>query len=305
MSDAKIPLADFSAGLQTTHSEDGLPFGWWSEFQNLLLTESPKAKRRPGMQRLFQVTNAGTCFDLNGTTQIVTVPLNIVMHTLRKEWTVDILFQPDQVSSAATLLGWVSASTWPIRIQTTSAGKVEAKVTDSASTVTTMTGTTTLVVGTNYHVRVVRNGTALTVYLNGVSEATGTIADLDCLAPGGNLTFGAANGAAFFDGKVDYCTAYSSAITNMTDIYIRCILPRAPHVLWHYVMEEIETTTHRVDDESRFENHGSVTNGTSTATSIARQTMPVTLIAPYIDKNNKQRAVVMAGRTIRLAEVGA
>jgi hypothetical protein len=132
------------------------------------------------------------------------------------------------------------------------------------------------------------------------------MADLDCKAPAGNMTLGAANGADFFDGKYDNCWATNSADTYLGDIFIRPLDPRAENVLWCYVLEDMESgTTHRIDDDSRFENHGGITAGFSTATSIARQTMPVSMIAPYIDKNAKQRVVVTAGATMRLAELGA
>ena len=257
------------------------------------------------MVRVMRVAQAGTCFDLNGTTQIVTIPVNTTIQTLRRKWRIDFLVQPDTVAAARTLLGFAHATDWPVQVQFTSSAKVEVKVTDSAGTVVTMTGTTTLVGTTKYGVSVVRDGTALTVYLDGVSEVTGTMADLDCKAPGGNMYLGRNNTGEFFDGKYEFCAAYNAADSYMGDVFLRPLDPKADHVLWSYVCEDMESTTHRVDDDSRFGNHGAVTAGTSTATSIARQTMPVTMIAPYVDKNAKQRIVIGAGTTLRLAEIGA
>ena len=303
MTQVPATTLDVEYGLNTTAEATGLPLGEWVDLQNILLDQGD-LRRRGGIQRVVRVTNNGTCMDLNGTTQIVTVPVNTVMHTLRKTWTVYCLMQPDTVAAARTLLGFLHATDWPIQIQFTSGAKVEVKVTDSAGTVVTMTGTTTLVGGTTYSVVVVRDGTALTVYLNGVSEVTGTMADLDGKAPGGNMTLGRNNTGEFFDGKYEQCWATNSADTYLGDIFLRPLDPMADNVLWSYVLENMESTNGRIDDDSRFGNHGIVTSGTSTATSIARQTMPVTGLMPYIDKNAKQRLVVVAGSTMRLAEVG-
>ena len=130
------------------------------------------------------------------------------------------------------------------------------------------------------------------------------MADLDCKAPGGNMTLGAANGAEFFDGKYEYAWATNTADTYLGDIFLRPLDPRAENVLWCYVLESMESTTLRVDDDSRFDNHGAYTSGVSTATTIARQTMPVTALMPYTDKSAKPRLVVVAGPTMRLAEIG-
>lgn len=297
----KVLMAD--GGLNTSSDENGLPLGQYVDLTNVILGDGG-LRRRDGMVRVARASNANLCANLNGTSEIVTVPVNTTIHTLRKQWRVSCLVAPDTVNAARTLLGWAHATDWPIQIQFTSSAKVEVKVTDSAGTVVTMTGATTLVGTTTYAVDVVRNGTALTVYLNGVSEQTGTMADLDCKAPGGNLYFGRNNTGEFFDGKYEHCWAVNSADTYMGDVFLRCIHPRAENVLWSYVLEDMESTTHRIDDDSRFGNHGSITAGFSTATSIARQTMPVSMIAPYTDKNAKQRIVVAAGPTMRLAEIG-
>ena len=304
MSQIPVDILGAEHKLNTTADANGLPLGEWVVLQDIMLDQG-NLRRRGGTQRVMVAPVSNLCMDLNGTTQIVTVPVNAVIHTLRKAWTVYFIVQPDTVAAARTLLGWVHATDWPIQVQFTSGAVVQVKVTDSAGTVTTMTGTTTLVGGTTYSVVVVRAGTALTVYLNGVSEATGTMADLDCKAAGGNMTLGAANAAGFFDGKYETCWAVNVADTYMGDIFLRCIDPKAETVLWCYTLENMESaTTNRIDDDSRFENHGGVTAGTSTATSIARQTMPVTLLAPYGDKNTKPRLMVVAGNKMFLAEIG-
>ena len=296
--DIFIPAEKFR--LNTTADENGLPLGDCVDLLNVDLSQGGVG-RRGGMQRLGRATDARLALDLNGTTQIITVPVNAVIHTLRKEWTVRAVVQPDTVAAARTVLGFLHATNFPIQIQFTATAKVEVKVTDSASAVTTMTGTTTLVGGTTYVVEVVRIGTALTVYLNGASEVTGTMADLDCIAPGGNMTFGRNNTGEFFDGKFDYCTAYSSSSPLRDEGMLRCTDPKAEHVLWDYWTEVF--TLDRIEDGSRFENHGIVTNGTSTATALTVPTMRTNLMAPYVDEDYKARVAIISGNSVRLAEI--
>lgn len=290
----------FGLGLQTTGLEDGLELPRFVQFQNLRVDQGV-AKRRPGQQRVAVATNHNQGGDFDGSSQYLTIPRVAAVHTLKRVWTFEALVNADSfATNAKTIFGVAHASDYSLLVYFTTAGNLVAKVQDSGATVTTLTSATAFSTGTTYAVQVVRDGTALTMRVNGASEATGTIADLDCKAPGGNLYIGRDNGGLYFDGKIDFVRMRTVALSDQAYGKIRLIDPRAKDVLFCYEMEQFITGV--IHDLSRFELHatdsGSPTYGTSSALCV--QAHPCTALASWFAHDGKVRLLAGFGKDVYL-----
>ena len=116
----------------------------------------------------------------DGTGDYLTVPDDNAFFFGTGDYTVETFVYFNNIASAPWLIGqWVAPaqsdtnSSWQIA---TAGSKFTAYVAYNNSTSQiSLTGTTTLVNGTWYHVALVRNGTTHTLYVNGVSEASSTV----------------------------------------------------------------------------------------------------------------------------------
>lgn len=296
-------------GLSTTGNEDGLEQPRLVQAQNLRFVEG-MAKRRKGMYRILRSSPSNptnTAADLNGTTQWATIPLVATIHTLKRLWTFEALVNPDSfATNAKTILGVAHATNYSLRVYFKTDGKLEAKVQDSAATVTTLTSSTTFSTGTTYAIQVVRDGTALTMRVNGATEATGTMADLDCLLPGGDIYLGRDNTTNAFDGKYDFARMEQVAKPDQRYGKHRHHDPRNLVVLFDYPMENQSAAgTERIDDRSRFENHGAFAGSVTTASgNVLSVKNDVTHgIATWIDTDSKVRAWVGMGKSVWTPEL--
>jgi hypothetical protein len=295
-----VPLLKFSLGLQTTGLEDGLELPRFQTWQNLRVDQGA-AKRRPGQALMAVSLNRNKSLDLNGSSQYVTIPLLAAVHTLKRIWTFEALVQADSfATNAKTVLGVAHASDYSLLVYFTTAGNLVAKVQDSGATVTTLTSSTAFSTGTTYAIQIVRDGTSLTMRVNGASEATGSIADLDCKLPGGNLYIGRDNGGLYFDGKIDFVRIRTVALADQSYGLMRLPDGRAIDVLMDYVAQT-EVITALFYDRSRFELHGTITASPPVyASALGVQTSPCTALTTWFGPDNRARLFACFGLDVSL-----
>lgn len=294
----------FDGGQQDTAAEDGLELPLCRLVQNFRIGEGV-AKRRKGMQRFARASLTNSAPNLDGSTDYYTVNLDTRVHTLKKAWTFEALVKPDTFTVQRPIWDVAHAADYSLRVYVTTAGKVEAKVQDSAATVTTLTSATTYSTSTTLAIQVVRDGTALTLRVNGATEDSHTMADLNCLAPGGRLYIGRDNSANLWDGVIDFVRCLGVVLPDQRYGMIRWPYPRAEAVLWDYEMEEENSATDRCNDRSRFENHATSTSDPSysTANALCAQSQPVFCIAPFVNNDAKQFLLSSAGNYLYPAEL--
>lgn len=292
-----IPL---TSGLQTTGLENGLPLPAMAEWQNWRAGRGT-CQLRPGFQHVDRIANGHTVLTLDGTTQNVTIPYNALIHNLKRVWTIEALANPAALTTTRTVLGVAHATDYSCIIHVLAAGNVEAKVQDSAATVTTLTSTSTYAIGTNLAIQVVRLGTALTLRVNGATEDTDTMADLDCKAPGGDLYIGRNNTFLGWQGVIDYVRCLDVARADQAYGKMRLTDPGALYVRWDYPVESEDTT--RCLDRSRFENHGTIVGAPASGTPLCTQTMFGTGIETWLDADGKQRVFIGGERHVYMQEM--
>lgn len=289
-------LIELAAGLQDVGGEDGQELPRWFRFQNWRIGPGGSIVRRKGVQRFSRAASNNAAYDLDGSTQYITINKDTRAHTLKRYWTMDTLVKADSfATNAKTIYGVAHASDYSVKMYFTTAGKLEAKVQDSAATVTTLTSSSTFSTATVYAIQLVRDSTALTLRVNGTSEATGTMADLDCLTPGGNLYVGRDNGGLYFDGIIDFHRCLSLVLPDQRYGMIRWPYPYEEYVLWDYEMEP--EVSGRVNDRSRFENHALVTGSptSAAANALCVSSMPVFGMAEWEDRDARTRLFAPTG----------
>lgn len=300
MSRAKRYTQTFHEGLQTTGEEDGLRLPRFTVFQDVNVSAGPAARRK-GIQLVDTAPSPHTALDLAAaSSHHVLIPAYANVQTLGKRWTLEYLVNPDGVSGTQVIHGFAHATDWPIRVYLDDA-VVTVDVTDSAGTVVTLTSSA--VTAIKLAIMVVRSGTALSLWVNGVLEDSDTMADLACKAPGGDMYFFRDNTGNYYDGLGDFARAQSVVLTSQREGLMRAVDPRVGHVLWDYVFEIAEATTKRVDDRSSHGNHGVFVGTPATGAAQTVQVTPINLIHDYLDERNRSRLAVLAGAKMHLAEI--
>lgn len=279
-------------GLQTTTEEET------TEFPALVVAQDMRVakkvfKRRRGSVRIDRGGSDGDNLDFVAASSMhITFPTNAV-HALGKEWTVEGLFSPDGVSGSQYMLGFAHATDWPIQVRM-NGNQVEVVVTDTADTTDTITSTTTYSGSDKIGWQVVRNGTALTLRVNGEDEGTATMADLDCKVPSVAMYVGRDNTGNYFDGKGDYLRAFNFAKTEHVDWLTRYLDPRADHVLWDVPIQK--DANELVEERSRFENRGLCVNTpTLTSSTLSHQSSPCHGVRQYRDKDDARKTFIAVG----------
>lgn len=297
----KVYTQTFVEGLQTTGLEDGLRLPRFSTFQNVR-TDQGAAKRRRGIQRVTGASDPSTALDLDsGSSHHILIPNGTAWAAMGKRWTLEFLVQPSGVSGTQYILGASGASP-PVEIYLDD-DVVTAVVLDSDSASTTLTSSA--VTAERLAIQLVRDGTSLTLRVNGAVEDTDTMADKDCKTTGANMFLGRDSGGGYFDGVYDFARALAVALPDQRDGMLRLHDPRVRgYVLWDYVCEIAEATTKRVNDRGPFGNHGGFVGTPATASALSHQVTPVGLIKDYVDYQNRRRLAVIAGSEIHLAEIG-
>lgn len=138
--------------------------------------------------------------------------------------TLEAVVKVDSLSTYRTILDRDSSAggrTWGLRVDQTT-GKVTTLIwsaTDAASSPTTLTSTSSLAVGTKYHVAVTWDGTTVRIYINGTQDASvakaGSMKSSTtpiCIA----VSHGGSNLSSYFfpmDGIIDEAAIYGTALS--------------------------------------------------------------------------------------------
>jgi hypothetical protein len=161
-----------------------------------------------------------------------------------------------------------------------------ATVTDSATTVTTLTATV-VPAATKTRVQLVRDGANLFFRVNGVT-VTGTMSATNLVQAGNPIVLGADNAATFYDGAIDFFRGWRTALTSQKYGFLRNPHPRGPSVMFDYV-GSLDANGIMLD-RGPYEMHG-VASGTpaSTRAPLAPNSDPVLFVTSGNDNNTTRQ----------------
>lgn len=288
----KVP-ARILGGQNDTVPEDGNR--GLVEVRNVRYDRGPP-QRRKGIQRVARVPSHHTVLTLDGTDDYIDIPLDARVHTFKRLWTNESLVYPTSfATNAKNILGAAHAADYSLRVYFTTAGKVEAKVQDSAGTVVTLTSASTFVINTIYAIQVVRDGTSLYLRVNNTLEDSDTMADLDGKLPGGNPTIGRNNGTDHFVGVIDFNRHLLLARADQAYGKMRLPDPLAGYVAYDYCLQDDGVITTRCNDRSAYQNNATINGTPASGTVLTVQTHPVTGMATWLDTDLRQRLLIAAG----------
>jgi len=293
----------FLRGLETTGLEDGTELPAWSVFQNVRLDQNA-AKRRAGMQRIATCSNPNSALTFNGTTQGVYFPSHAAFN-LGRYWTVKGMFKPADTTGTQDICGFLHATNWPFRVYMDTS-TLKAKVGLTGGTVT-LTGGTVTASATNTFMLTRRvdpddsSQYELSLWTNGVQNTPTTAALDTTIAPAVNFQVAYSNDTNYFAGDIDHICILSVCLTTAEWARMRIPNPKMPFVVFDAPMQVADASTKRVDDRSRHRNHGTAKGVPSSATTLAVQTAPVTLLAQRLDYAGEQRLDICAGGKFYLA----
>lgn len=288
MSDLRPRSLSMPKGLETTRDTRSSRLAW-AQYLNSRTADDGDV-RRSGMVRLHRFAASSVLMDFDGTDDDVDLTSESVIRPLGTIFTIETLFQTDDIASTRTILGKNAASK-SITIVHTTSSTVVVTITDSAATDTTLTWTG-IAAGTLCALQIVRNGASVTGYLNGTVQ-TGTMNATNTLATGA-MTVGSNNNADFFDGRVDFFRIFRYAKTTRLDAWTRLVNPRVAGVLVDYVFEP-DANGYIVDRGPRGL-HSSAVNGTpaTNVAPLAVNPVPVLGIASNLDTSSAQKAYIRA-----------
>lgn len=292
MADIQPRSTNVPKGLETTRDANSSRLAW-AKYDNSRTAEDSD-KRRAGYNRLYRFAAPSVLMDFDGTDDDVDLSADASIRPLGTVWTVEVLFQTDDIASTRTILGKNAASK-SLKIVHNTSSEVVVTATDTANTDSTLTWTG-IAAGTLCALQIVRDGATLTGYLNGTS-ATTTIHATNTLATGA-MTVGSDNNANFFDGRVDFLRILRYAKSNRLDAWARLVDPRTPGVLVDYIFEP--DANGYVLDRGALGLHTAAVNGTpaTNVAPLAVNPMPVLGIASNLDKNFKRQAYVRVAGSI-------
>jgi len=275
-------------GLETTRDTSSSRLAW-TQYLNSRTAEDSDA-RRAGMVRLHRFAASSVLMDFDGTDDDVDITADASIRPLGTIFTLETLFQTDDIASERTILGKNAASK-SLKIVHNTSSEVVVTVTDSAAADTTLTWTG-IAAGTLCALQIVRSGASLTGYLNGTFK-TGTMSATNTLATGA-MTVGSDNNANFFDGRVDFLRFFRYAKSHRHDAWARLVNPRAAGVIVDYVFEP--DANGYVVDRGSMGLHSSAVNGTpaTNVAPLAVNPVPVLGIASNLDTSSVQKAYIRA-----------
>jgi hypothetical protein len=111
----------------------------------------------------------------DGSTSYLNQPANPVYNFGSGNFTIESWVYITSYSGGPFIFDSESNSSYGVGIQISTSGKAVFWYSTNGTTFPNITGGTTLSTGTWYHIAVVRNGSALNLYINGVSDASTTI----------------------------------------------------------------------------------------------------------------------------------
>ena len=297
-----LPVYRFGKGLQTKANEDfGQPDAFRT-FQNVRVRDG-LAKRRKGVARLAITGSDNTARNFDGTNDVITVVKDTRVWILPLRFSLRFLVNGDDTPAGDEyILGWSSTGNKPITIKRTSSRTIVVDFWDSAGTQTTLTSSTATTNGTSYACMVTRDTSTMKLWVNETAEATSTSVSATLLGrtPADNLTFGAHNGANFWDGTTDHVDLQNVCLSHNNDGFLRLHDPMAEHVLACYNFEVDANSL--ITDLSRYGNTG-LNSGSSSATALCVQDAPVTGMHPFVDAQGQKKVLITAGGLVYAVEV--
>lgn len=290
----KVPIYRFGKGLQTKGTED---FSGPDEFrvaQNVRF-RTGNARRRAGQSNIALAGSDNTARNFDGVNDVITVPKDARVWALPLRFTLRFLISGDDTPAGDEyFLGWSGTGNKPLTIKRDANRKIVVDFWDSAGTQTTLTSATATTNATAYPCALIRDRSTLTLWIENTADVTSTSVSATLLGrtPADNLTFGAHNGANFFDGTIDYVDLQNVVYTSNADGWLRLVDPRAEHVLADYGFEV--DANGLLTDRSRYENTG-LNSGSSSATALCIQHSPVLGMAPRVDAAGRKKVLTIAG----------
>lgn len=289
MADYRPRSTNVPKGLETTRDTRSSRLAW-TVYQNSRTAEDSDA-RRAGMVRLHRFAAPSTMMDFDGTNDDVDLPSagGLSSLALGTIFTMEMLFQTDDIASNRYPLGRTAAAGCAVKVLHNTSSEVVVTLTDSGANTAVLTWTG-IAAGTLCALQIVRNGTAVTGYLNGVSK-TGTLVTTSTGI--GGMTVGSDNNGSFFDGRVDFLRFFRYAKTHRHDAWARLVNPRVAGVMADWVF--LPDSNSYVLDRSSSGVHLAA-NGTpaTNVAPLAVNPVPVLGIASNLNNDFAQKAYVRA-----------
>ncbi len=273
-------------GINTRAGAEGLPIQFAEESEGLRVTTGD-LKPSPGMDRVLLIDDTTKALDLDGSADYVKFVTPTSAWTPKKDWTCRVVVEPDNVTGTQYIIGWSHASAWPMVLYL-DGSTLTWKVTDTADTVVTLTKTS--MTATKFAVHLERKGTALTMYVDGESADTDTMADLNCKVPSGDLYVGRSNSGDFFDGTIDTPELFDGTHLS-NEPYIRHGDPLSCR-FWPDFKSQGNSI---VRDLSRYRNHGKTQSSPGEVASLYHRHAPIRAVQSYIGRGGAKRVFIQAG----------
>lgn len=281
---------DFARGLETTkdvRSSDPLAFEVFAEAR----VRNGHAKRRKGYRRVYRFAAPSVLMDFDGTDDCVTLGHDPRPLPFGTRFTAEWLVYTDTFASRGVITGGTGASCGIVLSHETT-GAIKCVVTDSAAATTTLS-IAGVSAGAAHPIQLVRDGASLTLRIHGYTSATGTMSATNKVLYAA-MAMGKDNGAAFYNGAIDFFRARQIVQTSQTDGWCRLPDPRAPSVLFDFVMEPDANGV--VMDRGPYAIHGATSGSPATNRApIAVNPVPVLAIGMTTGNDASRQAYCRAG----------
>lgn len=297
MADLRPRSTNVPKGLETTRDTSSSRLAW-TQYLNSRTAEDSDA-RRAGMVRLHRFAAPSSMVDFDGTDDDMDIPTSDLLNALGLVWTVETLFNTDDISSNRFVLGRRSAAGAPMTIVHNTSSEVIVTVLDTGAASDTLTWTG-IAAGTTCALQVTRSGTTLTGYLNGVAKTATMSATLSVVnVP---LTIGSDNNGSFYDGRIDFFRVMRYAKAHRHDAWARLVNPRVAGVVCDYVF--LPDSNSYIVDRSSSGAHGAINGSpTSNVAPLAVNPVPVLGIASNLSNDFAQKAYIRAAGALYPAVV--
>lgn len=291
----------FRKGLSTKASED---FQAPDEFRIAqdVRFRTGSAKRRFGMAKLGTAGTDNGAQNLDGSNDVITVPRNGSaawgsVWNLPLRWSLRLLLACDDTPAGDEyILGWSSTGNKGLTVKIDSSRRIVVDHWDSAGTNVTLTGTA-ITAATATPILVTRDTSTLKLWIENTVAASSTSLSATLLGRTtvDNLTFGAHNGANFFDGTLDHCDLLYSVLSDNSEGFLRLTDTYADDVQACYTFEK--TANGHINDWSRNGNTA-LNSGSSDASALCVQASPILLLHQWEKANGTRPMLMNAGGRI-------
>lgn len=288
----------FRKGLQTKGSED---FGQPDEFRIAqdVRFRTGSAKRRGGMAKLGTAGTDNAAENFDGTNDVVTVPRNGSaawgsVWNLPLRWSLRLLISCDDTPAGDEyILGWASTGNRGLTVRIDSSRRIVVDHWDSAGTLVTLTGTA-ITAATATPLLITRDTSTLKLWIENTVAASSSSLSATLLGRTtvDNLTFGATNGANFFDGTIDHVDLLYSVLADNADGFLRLTDTYADDVQACYTFDR--TSNSHINDWSRNGSTG-LLSGTTAVSALCVQSSPVLLMHQWEKANGTRPVLLNAG----------